>query len=375
MDMNDEQFLYKSSRYIGVKLNESTCLNVKRALSSETYYTNSRGWRVRSADISKPFESDIAIAGCSWALGTGVNYEDSIVGLLEDYLQIKIPNLGVGSASFIQLLRYVETEINFIKPKLLLVPYGSWLVDRSAKERSTRMHYRPILKKNLQKNQLEIIEPKFPPNFISNHYTRINRRFSVPGKIVKREINNWPRSFQLTSYKFPTFIKSYLSTLEFIGKIYAGYPINLIKKILNLSSHTRLNVTRLEDRKLILDYSLNKLTELCKKHHTKLIICHVYEYSGQGFDFRKKYIESDKQELIRLSKNLNFTYHDWTSMEHAFVSYLSQKGLQMKDYLGHVHWEDNNHPNQTGYKLIANTLYPILREELQKLTGTASERY
>ena len=82
--------LYIADDITGHRLNSNCIVKVERALSKETVYTNEYGWRVPSKRDSKNKKSKYTFAGCSLCMGTGNDYEDSIIGQIEKKIQFKI---------------------------------------------------------------------------------------------------------------------------------------------------------------------------------------------------------------------------------------------------------------------------------------------
>jgi len=351
--------LYIKDKYLGSKLNKMSTTHIEWAKNKEAVYTNSRSWRVKSPEDTKPFASDIAIAGASWTIGVGVNYEESFVGHLEEKLKIKIPLLSVGSSSFVQLMRFVETEIHIIKPKIIMISYTSCLVDRCLKDRDTPVHYRPVLKRKQKTRELDIVKANTPPDFLSKHYVSIERKLRN-----KHHIKNPPNSEKtFATFEYPLWARFYLSSLAFVGKIYHGYPMSLLKNKLGLKSHERIKCDSKESREEILRYCLNHLLKCCKQYNTKVVLHHLYEYSGNT-----PHVELDYNILTSLSKELGFSYYDWKAMEKNFKDFLTFQGLTIEDHVGAVTWPDHNHPDKNGHRLIADSIYPILKDELNRLS-------
>lgn len=96
--------------------------NFKKNLSAKTKFgpflinfcTNNMGMRVKCGDKSNLKKYDLALIGDSFVEGVGLNYEESINGLIENKKNINTANLGVRSYS----------PINYLKKLIFFIEKG-----------------------------------------------------------------------------------------------------------------------------------------------------------------------------------------------------------------------------------------------------------
>ena len=112
-------------------------------------------------------------------MGTGNDYEDSIIGQIEKKMNLKINNLGVGSFSLWQTVLLLKENIHRLE-RLRNLHFIWFLVNKqSIKEHGFPTIFRPILKFNKSKKKVEPLKPKNPPQFITSLYmffTKLNSK-------------------------------------------------------------------------------------------------------------------------------------------------------------------------------------------------------
>jgi len=328
--------------YTGTKLAPNSHAYFERQFSKENYFTNARGYRVKKDEQQDGSHSELIMAGCSWALGTGVEYEHCFAGMLETMLDKKISNIAVGGDSLLQIARRVEKEIPFINPKVVHISFGSWHVNRCCKPQRDPISFRPIIKKKESTNDLFIDPSKNPPLWLLRHYAYIEKKMTDTSSFA-----------------------TYKRALSFIAKIFHGYPKKYILRTLNRADSVHLVPWKnLNERNDILYFCLSLLSEISERYNVKVIIQHLYE-CHKIKESQKKIQENDRRFFEKYSKNhQNIQYFSWESIKQAFKDSLSKEGLTLEHYRGHVFWTDNNHPNHLGHKLIAEAMYPVLKKEL-----------
>mgnify|MGYP001233099810 CR=1 FL=1 len=322
-----KNILFIPDSSLGHKLNSNTAIFVKREISKENYYTNEFGWRVENKGEQYK-EKELGFFGCSWTMGVGNDYCDSIVGHIEKILQKPSNNLGVGSYSLLQINLAIKKNIKFLLKSKIYIMYGSWQLDRCIKDRATAMTFRPILTKNSKNEKFQINEPKNPPFFLVSTFIKINNS--------------------------KLFFKKFLLKLLIAGSaIYHGIFIRFIEKIFNLQKWTRLNIKN--DRNKILNYCLNDLTNIAKKYNKKISILHLPAFNRK-IDTIKELSDLDKETISNFVKESNFIdYYYLEESEKEFLNYFNTNEIN------EIFWQDTNHPNGKGSKIIAEEISNIIK--------------
>lgn len=111
---------YKNSKLIDViEFNKDFEYNFKQNISSKTKFgpflvdicTNDAGMRVSCKNENNLKKYDLAIIGDSFIEGVGLNYENTIGGLIENKAKIEVANLGVRSYSPANYLKKISSFI------------------------------------------------------------------------------------------------------------------------------------------------------------------------------------------------------------------------------------------------------------------------
>lgn len=326
--------LYVNDSYLGAKLAANADFVIQRDISRDHVLTNDRGWRVARKN-EKAGPADAVVMGCSWAMGVGGDYEGSIPAYLEHSLGKRVVNLGVGSYSLFQSVRLLCREISIIKPKLVIMPFGSWLIDRCLKEPESAMSYRPILVKN-KEGAIISIAPDNPPEFMARHY-----------KFIAECLSKTKRAVLKSLYKL------YLTGLKNFGKL-----IHLRKRILyNLLGKTmfiRFNPKSGADRSAVLTHCFDMLEKACREYGCRIFIYHLYPY--RSYQQRADILETDRVLIQKLVDGHEaMEYVDWRDMKQALDAFSKSKNLSFEAAVEkYINWSDNNHPTPLGYKLIAD---------------------
>lgn len=327
--------LYIADDITGHRLNSNCIVKVERALSKETVYTNEYGWRVPSKRDSKNKKSKYTFAGCSLCMGTGNDYEDSIIGQIEKKMNLKINNLGVGSFSLWQTVLLLKENIHRLGDSEIFILYGSWLTNRSIKEHGFPTIFRPILKFNTFKKKVEPLKPKNPPQFITSLYMFFTK--------LNSKINPVQTSFIISLIQ---------KILVFISFFFHGKLYNFFLTRLGLSKYKRLTLT-FEDRERILNFCMSELEKIGKNSNKKINILFF-----PGFFLNenlKKTDEMDRKILNKYPKSSLLKVFMMKNLELKFKKYATPQKKKI------IYHQDNNHPNKFGSKITAEEIVKILK--------------
>ena len=328
--------LYIADNKLGHRLNSNCIIKLKRIVSNETVYTNEFGWRISSPKYSKNKKSKYTFLGCSLCMGTGNEYEDSIVGQIEKKMNLKINNLGVGSFSLLQTALLLKENLHRLENTEIFILYGSWLTNRSIKEQAFPTIFRPILKFNTLKKKVVPLKPKNPPPIINSLY-----RFFTK---LNSKINQAQTSFIILAVQ---------KILIIIGFFFHGKLFNFFFTRLGLSKYKRLTL-KFEDRERILNFCLNEFEQIGRNSKQKINILFFpgfFDLTGN----LKKNDDMDRKIFNKFPKS-------------PFLKFFMMKNLELKlkkfatpQQKKKVWWEDNNHPNKYGSKITAEEIVKILR--------------
>ena len=328
--------LYISDDKLGHRLNSNCVVKVKRIISKEIVYTNEFGWRISSPKDSKNKKSKYTFLGCSLCMGTGNEYEDSIVGQIEKKMNLKINNLGVGSFSLLQTTLYLKENLHRLGNTEIFILYGSWLTNRCIKEQAFPTIFRPILKFNTLKEKVVPLKPKNPPQFITSLYRFFQK--------INLKINPDRTSFLiLLTQKILIFISFY-----FHGKL-----SNFILTRLGLSKYKRLTL-KYKDRERILNFCLNEFEQIGRNSNKKINILFfpgVFDLTGN----LNKNDVMDRKIFNKFPKSPFLKVFMMKNLELKFKKFATAQKKKM------VWWQDNNHPNKYGSKITAEEIVKILK--------------
>ena len=329
--------LYVPDDITGHKLNKNCFTKIKRIESEEIITTNQYGWRINEEDTRKKEKKKISFLGCSWPMGTGNSFNNSIVGCVEKNLQIESNNLGVGSFSLWQTILHLKKNLNLIKDTKIIILYGTWLLDRSLKDRSFKIMYRPILVKNTKTNLIEEKKSNNPPDLLIKFYTFLSRKNS----------NN-------TNVFYRSLIDLTLNFLSFLGMLFHGYHLSWLLKKIRLRNWRRLSLKK--DREEVLNFCINELEKTLQKKKKKVHLIQLPEF----FDIegnRKNIIKEDREFLKKICANKKLiNFYNSKNIEKRMKKFCSKEGLYK------VFWRDNNHPNKRGSKILAKEICNIIRQ-------------
>lgn len=326
--------LHVPDKYIGHIQNSNASLLITREKSSEYIFTNNRGWRILNKKKNIPGKRKYILFGCSWSMGLDVDYKYTHCFDLEKKLRSEIANLSVSSYSILQSIRRLESEIKFIKPKVVILNYGFWLTNRLFKNNQLEGFFqRPIFKYNKENKNIALIEPKIIPFFLLRLITKISRK------------KNGNKATLLNKIIF------------FLLKIISFFFLNFsIKKIFSLKklSYIQSKNTFIYSncRMKALEYSFQKLSKIGDENKCKILVSHIYPFFFNNEE--KKISKNDEIIIKKIVKNhKNIIYEDSKLMKKKCQEILKKKNLKLKF---------SNHPNRYGHKVISDVIYTFLKK-------------
>lgn len=338
--------IYIPDPYLGSSLEKNASCYIERAVTREHVHTNDRGWRVLETD-QKAQSCDLAFIGCSWPMGVGVEAKDSFVFQAQNNTGRAAANLGIGSYSLLQAIRRLEREIELIQPKVVVLCYGHWLVNRCFKTNAmSDVIMRPVYKHTPQ-NTLNLVEP---------------------ATASKKDIVNFVHLFRKQT-------ESGLSVQEKLVWTFLKRKLFLVTKRFGLNKFSSLNYVQgpenpdyFDYRQHVLEQEAEKLKTLCEKNGAKLLVFHFHQYTDKD-DHDVRAIEEDTAFWKNVEERSNdIFYVPPEIMAETLETYLDEKEETLLEL---IHCPDNNHPNQEGHRLIGLMMSQALERVLPKGTQAA----
>lgn len=330
--------LYVPAPYVGCRLAPNAATAIRRRESGELVFTNARGWRGRAPGPGAMDKAEILVTGCSFPLGTGMPYELSQIGFLEERLGVPIANASVGGYSMLQSARRAEEELPHARASLILLPLLSGTIDRVARENHVdQVIFRPIFRRRAD-GVMFLQEPVLMPMALYVAYARLLRKVRLP---------------QVRG----------MNPVQLVMKLWNGNKIgNLIKRLVDRQT-AYIDPFDRELRQRAIETSVRLLSDAAKKGGARVLICHLFDFAH--YRQNKKIREAqnfDRNILSEVVKQYpDVTYVPWDAMEQSLDRYFAARNATMEDFARHIWLSDNNHPNEAGQRLIADFLYEAVR--------------
>jgi len=308
-------------------------------------FTNDLGFRDESTQpLDRDKEYSILI-GDSFIEGVGLDYKDTIVGILNKNLannKFKFLNAGVASYSSYIYLRKIEDIIknnSDLKVKKVIV-----FLDKSDVSDDERYLNKPAFFKNTKGKFINQRKEDFLEDLKELSFWRFYTKQTISGKIIKLgtdQIENFLSNIKKRSFISKKLNKSFFEVTEL--------EIKAIKSI-NNKPHIRnwyLGSTWEERTKKNIKFSvenLNKLKDFLKKKNIDfLVVLYPWPFEIDNEEIRKKYLEF----IIPL---LNENQIDNLSVYEGFL-----KG-NIYESIGKNYLYNDIHFNKNGNQVIVNEL-------------------
>ena len=308
-------------------------------------FTNDLGFR---DDSTEPLDRDkeySILIGDSFIEGVGLDYKDTIVGILNKNLannKFKFLNAGVASYSSYIYLRKIEDIIknnSDLKVKKVIV-----FLDKSDVSDDERYLNKPAFFKNTKGKLINQRKEDFLVDLKGLSFWRFYTKQTISGKIIKLgtdQIENFLSNIKKRSFISKKLNKSFFEVTEL--------EIKAIKSI-NNKPHIRnwyLGSTWEERTKKNIKFSvenLNKLKDFLKKKNIDfLVVLYPWPFEIDNEEIRKKYLEF----IIPL---LNENQIDNLSVYEGFL-----KG-NIYESIGKNYLYNDIHFNKNGNQVIVNEL-------------------
>jgi hypothetical protein len=337
---------YIPHAYIGSTLRANARTQLAWSYGTETVLTDARGWRIGEG-VNTPSAADVLAVGCSWGMGVGSNYEDTISANLERLCDIPVGNASVGSFSLLQMVRRTELTLNDTKPRLAVLLYGHWQLDRCFKRNAyADIVERPIFMRGAD-GGLIVREPPTYASLLVQAYLRLYRRVRS-GRAKRgdaRLLKLLKASCRLTGLRFRDVRQALSGTRHgWVGSKDADWH---------------------DLRAKVLRYCLTELLRMARGHGTKILIQHMYEYvhfgtpQWEGAETDRELLRSQLRELDPSETYL--VYRDWAVQEQGFSRYLQETHGSLQGLI----YTENFHPTSIGYRLIAEGIAPAIQQQLR----------
>ena len=314
-------------------------------------FTNDLGFRDDSTQpLDRNKEYSILI-GDSFIEGVGLDYKDTIVGILNKNLannKFKFLNAGVASYSSYIYLRKIENIIKSnsdLKIKKVIV-----FLDKSDVSDDERYLNKPAFFKNTKGKFINQRKEDFLGDLKELSLWRFYTKQTISGKIIKLgtdQIENFLSNIKKRSFISKKLNKSFFEVTEL--------EIKAIKSI-NNKPHIRnwyLGATWEERTKSNIKFSVENLNELNnflkKKNIELLVVLYPWSFEIDNEEIRKKYLEF----IIPL---LNENKINSLSVYEGFL-----KG-NIYESIGKNYLYNDIHFNKNGNRIIVNELLKKIKQ-------------
>lgn len=354
--------LYIPDKYLGHTLSPNCHAFFKRKYSKENYFTNNLGWRVNKLG-EKANKVDIMLCGDSVCLGEGSENKFTIASNLAKKLKKTVANIGVGSFSNLQTLRKIKKDIKIARPKIIVYLFN--VTSRDFQQNALLdMVHRPFFKKNKEKNKIELLESISLP-------FKLYKSFAYLEKEKISNIDTKSNSKEKKYYKKLSLLKRIKSQAIWLYfQFKCGRVKNFFFSKIGINKHEYIKSRTEEARKFLTKYVIKEMDKICKENSCKLLIQPIYPYVKTREIINEHYNKYVKN-LYLFSKKINSEnniYIDRSKyLENLHKKFFKKEIITKEDFLGTLHWKDNNHPMPKGYYFIAkNIIYSLKNSKLIK---------
>ena len=358
----DGGILYIPDNYLGHTLSPNCHAFFKRKYSKENYFTNNLGWRVNKLG-EKAGKIDIMLCGDSVCLGEGSENKFSIASILAKKLKKKVANIGVGSFSNLQTLRKIKKDIKIARPKIIVYLFNATSRDFQQNALLDMVH-RPFFKNNKKNNKIELIESISLP-------FKLYKSFAYLEKEKLSYINTDSNSKEIIYYKKLSLLKRIKSRIIWL---YFQFKCRRVKNFffrkIGIHKHEYIKSRTGKAQKFLTKYIIKEMDKICNENNCKLLIQPIYPYIKKRELINEHYNKYVKNLYFFLKKfnNKKNIYIDRSKyLEKSHKIFFKKEKISKKDFLGTLHWMDNNHPMPKGYYLITkNIIYSLKNSKLIK---------
>ena len=306
---------YLDKKYYHYSLSKN-CFAIEKKGVSKSYsvFIDKDGFRVRNFDYKKAPTEKILFLGDSFTYGFGVNYEDSIPGVIESKTdnQYDIINFGVpGYSPLINLYNLKNFLTNNPKSKISKVFYILDLTDphdESNRWQKVSNFEQPVLKIN---NVIEEIEPSFfKKNFRASRY-------------LSYLINKFIRNLK---YEIKNFnLKNEVDNSQSRKSFWASFTYTNMSQLKEDKDYNNLWINDLDYGLKNIEENLIEISKILKKYNSEFfIVIHPWKetifYGQEAFnweDFSAKLCEKTQcKKLINLFpdiKNESIENKNWAT--------------------------------------------------------------
>ncbi len=301
--------------------------------SSRRLITNERSWRISSPDKGI-YQSPIMVAGCSWAEGVHEDWKDTYTSIIEKTFKVDVGNIGVSSYSLLQIMKRIKSEVEIVKPKIIVISYLSGHIERCFKYNAVvDLIHRPIYKisQNKDKKYL-VLEPITLSNNTFN-YLSLLATSNQNLNLIQKSILYFSRKMML------------LLNGHFLNKFITKKYIDPVKNVKVDDAKVRMNTLLL---------FLSDLDSVCTINNCKVILFGMPDRIGNHEHTRLVHNRDD--ELINdiLAKKTYFNNIRYIQSSELVNKIDAQVSNNM--YFGSVWARDNPHPNSAGYRIIGKAI-------------------
>jgi len=350
--------LYEPDSYTGSKLASNVSVFIQRRITKEHVYTNDMGFRIEKPGLIQKTPVDIVFLGCSTVMGVGVEYETTFVSKISKIQDVNVANLGVGSHGLQQFVRNLEKNVKDLKPSMVVLCYGHGHTDRAFKVNAfASILRRPIYVYHKNKDTLIIREPKYnPPVSLVNKLSDLMMYPNIPHIFSFKDI---------ILYMQKEILMKYVT-------IRNGALLNLFLNKLGLKKWQYADSSLEKNRRRVIFDAVQKLNKLSKEFGFAVLIHNYFPYSHFDFDVNEKKQEVSNrlasidtglfQEAINITNADNIFYEAPDLEKELYDDWMHNNGFDEGHYKDAFHLPDNNHPNEIGHSIIAESIVKQLKK-------------
>ena len=338
-----ESVLYLSDPYTGARLRPSVSFWLKREFTGEHLYTNDRGERVaESGQKARPRR--VLLAGDSFALGSGVDHEDSLGGILAQEHGLDLANAAVGTASLLQIVRRVEQSLPFHHPRVVVLVFNHGLVDRCFKlnaflkglgQRPVYAYHKGTGKPGIRENLWS------PPTWVFQAIHSSRKR------LIDDHAFGLPDVFH---YARMRFFMRLMEKVRAAVKLFRNARYRLVDESLYLDRGMR---------DMALKDCLGRLKGLIAEHDARVLFYQMFEY--RAYENRAEVIRGDMELVRALAEDEpRLAVAGCEDEKERMDAYLAERGFAPGDYRGGLVLPDDIHYHRDGNAIMAAAVHEAL---------------
>lgn len=352
--------MYRPDPRTGVCYQPDVKTTFRRGGLAMNVYTDEFGFRT-SDGTRTPLPAEVAVLGCSWTMGMGVEHQDTFSAVLERESGRQTVNLGVGAFGLTQMVRFLEKHAPLVRPRVVVLTYGHWMTTRCFK-RNTLYDVldRPMYGRRPD-GGLVLVEPGYCPSrrlvrrvLDDFRYPQTDHRFG-PGDVLAHLRWRWNMSW----IRFRS------------GRLWQAAARRLgMSPWEVVEPDGRLDEEMIGFRGQVIQHFVNDLEALSRRFDFEALIHHFFEFNLFDPEFAsvRPHLTVER-DLVALDGDLfrraigrlgsgggRLVYQGPGDERDLYDAYLAERGLPPGRYRRPCSLIEDYHPNTVGHQLIARSI-------------------